>query len=422
MSNYQLGLKALKTLIEDGDSLAYWRAKLSPALFRGDEVAVFAFIQSHYNKFKVLPKPETVLAQFPEIAEVECPEIAGYYLDKLDHRYFHETINNANLNSQAALKKDQDGVDEALKILQEAMRAITQQKYRHKLLDFGNEGPSMVLDAYHKKNEQGFNPLLFGWPYMDDKTGGLFPGDVASFVGRPAQGKSWFMLYVSIYNWVMQRKILFVSMEMSVLAISQRVAAMYTHKPVGQLKMHGFASDTMKAFSSKIYEANDEEGKLYIVDGNLAATVDDIYELAAHLHCDGVAIDGAYLARHKNQRLNRYDRVAENVELMKRFSADMPTFASWQFNRQGAKKNKKQGEKETLEDIGYSDAIGQISSIVIGLMQEETVETIEKRRADLLKGRNGEIGGWDIKWDFASMDFSQITVAEEEEENALAYL
>ena len=77
-----------------------------------------------------------------------------------------------------------------------------------------------------------------------------------------------------------------------------------------------------------------------------------------------MVIDGAYLLRHRNVRLDRFTRAAENVELIKRNCTDleMMAFCSWQFNREASKKQKKgKGEEGDLEDIGYSDAIGQIS-------------------------------------------------------------
>jgi hypothetical protein len=146
------------------------------------------------------------------------------------------------------------------------------------------------------------------------------------------------------------------------------------------------------------------------MNGNLAADVEDIYTLAYQMGCTVVIIDGAYLCRNKNTRLDRFTRAAENCETMKRFSEDLkiPTFSSWQFNRQAADKQKKAKEQAGLEDIGYSDAIGQISSIALGLFQEDSVEAAVKKQIRVMKGRGGEVGQFEINWDFAKMDFSQV--------------
>jgi replicative DNA helicase len=87
---------------------------------------------------------------------------------------------------------------------------------------------------------------------MDDQ-GSIVPGDVISFVGRPAQGKSWMMLYIALHNWrYLKKNVLFVSMEMNPLSIAQRVTAMYAHVPYGQLKKSGFSSSTYKKFEASM--------------------------------------------------------------------------------------------------------------------------------------------------------------------------
>jgi replicative DNA helicase len=285
---------------------------------------------------------------------------------------------------------------------------VAEQKYRHRITDFGAEGKDLVLQNYYNTMKQIDPPASFGWPYLDVSSGGILPGDFISIVGRPAMGKSFKMLYVAIHNWLAGKNVLFVSMEMNTLAIAQRVSSMYTHINLTQLKSATFSSHSLGLFRERIGEAQQETGKLYIVDGNLAADPEDIYTLAVQLKCSLVLVDGGYLLRNRNPRLGRYEKVAENVEGMKRFSSDLDlgTLASFQFSREATKKKKQ--EKAGLEDIGYSDAIGQISTIALGLMQEDGIETMKTRLVDVMKGRNGEIGQFRIKWDFTLMDFSEV--------------
>jgi hypothetical protein len=69
---------------------------------------------------------------------------------------------------------------------------------------------------------------------------------------------------------------------------------------------------------------------------------------------------------------------------------------------------KKKGEDADLSDIAHTDEIGMISSIVMGVFEEETVETLKQRRVKILKGRNGETGEFVSNWDFMKMDFSEV--------------
>ena len=408
--SYALGLKVLRKLCEAQDPLQWHHAKLSPPLFKAHEVEAFQWVDAHLKKHHALPQPETLFQKFPDTKDVPTPEPVSYYVQLLENAFFHSTINQANIDSQNVLKGDPSGHDAALAILQGAIKTITEQKYRQKIIDAGVDGSKLVLTEYHQVGQK--DPLaIFGWPYLDQQTGGGMPGDVISYIGRPAAGKTWKMLWSAIQNWKMGRNVLFVSMEMSKLPILQRVAAVVAGTNITQMKMGQFSGHTYKKFLTGLQSMKAMTGKMYVVEGNLASTVTDIYMVADMLGCHNVYIDGAYLVKHENKKLDRFTRVAENVELMKQSSEDgsFCTFASWQFNREASKKTKQAGEqKGNLDDIGYSDAIGQVSSIALGLFQEDSVETIMRRTIKVLKGRNGEVGEFSINWDFQIMDFSQV--------------
>jgi len=164
----------------------------------------------------------------------------------------------------------------------------------------------------------------------------------------------------------------------------------------------------MKGDLSKLYEF---ELPFWIVDGNLTATVKDVILLARQLRPDVVYVDGAYLLRHPSPKASNWERVKDNAEALKQQLAGelgIPVVASYQFNREAAKKSM---DATGLEHIGGSDAIGQIATIVLGLFEPDSVETLNQKHVDIMKGRNGEMGGFDVNWifdDYPFMDFSQV--------------
>jgi len=185
---------------------------------------------------------------------------------------------------------------------------------------------------------------------------------------------TWVMLYSAMDMWAEQeRDILFVSMEMPSEAILARVLGMYAKVNAGNVKNAELSESEKGMVSQGLRQISLEKAKFWVLDANLSGTVSDVFNMVAHLQPDAVFIDGAYLLRNENPRLGRYERVAENVEVIKRMAhtSGVPCLTSWQFNREASKKKKKD-EKPGLEDIGYSDAIGQISSVVLGLMEEES--------------------------------------------------
>lgn len=408
--SYALGSKTIKRLCLEQQPIKWQKAKLSATLFKPYEQDLFAWVQQHLTLHHSLPHPDTLQAMFPDTGVLEVPEPSSYYLTLLEEQYAYDRVNKANLDSQMILKQDQSAADAALDVLRVCLREITEQRYRVRILDVAQDGPTLVLTAYQQTSSAEYVGM-FGWPYIDLQSGGVMPGDVISFVGRPAVGKTWLTLWTALHNWVVRHlNVLYVSMEMMTLPIAQRIAALYTHQNIAQLKAATFGNQTFQKFYTSLKAMQYETAKLYVVDGNLAANVEDLFGLAEMLQCKVIFIDGAYLLRHRNARLDRFTRAAENVELIKRACTDleMMAFTSWQFNREASKKQKKgKGQQGDLEDVGYTDAVGQISSVVLSLYQEDSVETMKQRRIQVLKGRNGEIGQFSIAWDFTAMSFTQ---------------
>lgn len=427
MSSYGLGFKALKKAIEDGDGLAFHQAKMNTALFKGDEESPFKFVEKHFLEYKVLPQLATLEAQFPDLKEVEAPEPLAYYLQHLNNRFRYDTINAANLRSQELLKQGKD-VNAAEEHLRDALNKITLQRHAPRIVDMVSEGPSLVLGTYGGQFKAEAPPMCFGWDYMD-RQGGNDLGEVAAIVGRPAAGKTWFSLYIALANcwWKQKENTLFVSMEVPAIAMAQRTAALYAGTNYGQLKKASYSTKTLATFIQRMGAMGEEDGKLYIVDANLAATVDEIFALASVLECTRVVIDGTYMLTPPNPKMNDFEGARANTKLIKQRTGELgcSTCTSWQFNREAAKKHKapkgagQKAQKAGLEDIAYSDAVGQYCANILSLDQVEGVETMNRRRIELLKGRDGLTGGFDVHWDFDRMNFREVTEEEMEKPDHL---
>jgi len=420
--SYAIGLKAIRRLCIQQSSIEWFKSKLNPALFKPNELPVYEWVDAHVKKHHALPQLATLQQAFPVVGDMQTDEPASYYVQELEQAYFYQQISQANQDSTNVLKTDQTAWRKALQVQKDLIGRVTQQMYRTQVLNFGVEAPQLIKQAYFNAGTVE-NVSGFGWPYMDD-LGGAMPGDIVSFIGRPQAGKSFMTLYTARHNWLVRRhNVLFVSMEMAHLPIAQRLATMIAGTNLTQLKggmYKGYATPTMKKFMDSMAQITGDAEQpgapqMYIVNGNLAANMEEIFALADQFQCQTVLIDGAYLCRHANPRLDRFTRAAENCELMKRFGEDLgvATFSSWQFNREAVKKDKKKAGGGTsdsagLEDIGYSDAIGQISSTVLGLFQDDGVEAMITKKIRVLKGRGGEVGDFEINWDFDSMNFDQV--------------
>lgn len=219
-------------------------------------------------------------------------------------------------------------------------------------------------------------------------------------------------LYSSLRAWESgMHTPLFVSMEMMNIVIAQRLAAMHTAKNLTKLMKALMTTKSWVSMMEKLEAAKDAERPLWCVDGNLMATPDDITMLCRQTQPSLVVVDGAYLLRSSNPKASKFEKITENAEALKqRVATDLgiPVIASYQLNREATKKLDKNKESVGLEDIYGSDAIGQLATVVLGLFEEDGVETQHHREVDIMKGRNGERGRFKINWGFDTMDFSEV--------------
>lgn len=372
------------------------------------EATTWTFIEEFIGKHKSFPTHETVELETSTVLP-EPVEVPSYYAEHLRKRWVSEKIKEAiaEAKSHLPMTKEADP-DAAYDAMMNVMMDVVQTNNYGKLFDARYLVEPVMME--HKKGLGYEEGIEFGWPYLDHHCGGLRSGDLVSYVGRPAHGKTWQLLWSARHAWLQQQKrVMFVSMEMEPVQILTRLAALESHIENKIIKA-GHLSTFQKAKVEGLSYLEQAETPFWVIDGNLSATTQDIQLMARTLNPDVIYIDGAYLVRHPDPKLNQYARVATVCEQIKMDLAGglgVPVVASWQFNRQAAKK--KDDDKIGLEDIAYSDVIGQLSSIVLGLFEGGTVEQEETKRIDLLKGRGGEEGEFHTKWDFKSMDFSQVS-------------
>lgn len=407
-----IGLKLLSSTIGVGSVQDYLSLGLQEHLFRGSELDVFGFVQKHLISFGVLPSPETILEKVGAHSLVDAPEPPEFYLVEAEKRYLQTTIKKMLTDAQEPLSKQDP--EKAFDAIFNIMSDLHLQKHRNHIIDFRDAADIVKAEYIKQKKMDEVYSTKFGWPTLDDMVGGLRSGDLCSIVGRPASGKTFMGLYTALNTWDQGGTPLFLSMEMENALIAQRLASISSHKSLTQIMKGMLATPSYQALMKHLGGLKKKEKPFWCIDGNLTASTDDLQSLCRQLKPSSVYVDGAYLLSHPDRRMSRFEKITENAERLKKDIASklgIPVVASYQFSREAEKKKKshsKHKEEVGLEDIYGSDAIGQLSSVVLGLFEEESIETLVRRRVEILKGRSGEVGSFLINWEFMKMDFSEI--------------
>lgn len=404
-----LGKKFISACLATGSVAEFLNFGSISHLFKASEVEVYDFVRDFVKEYAKLPEPETIEAHTGESLP-SAEEPAEYYFDLMKLRHTELELKKAMKKASDFLLPENKDPDKARDVLVESIMGLVAQKYGRSMVDFQEAYDLLIPDYVSKYNSADDNRLYLGWPTLDEMTGGVQRGDMISYVGKTGTGKTWQMLYGAFNGWndsKQKQSRLFVSMEMDPVVVSQRLAALRAQVSPTHIKHATLTTDKWKKFKKNLIELKSHGAPFWIVDGNLAATVEDIWMLARQLKPDAIFIDGAYLVKHPTEK-DRYRRVAENADLIKKeLSSIAPTVCSWQFARTKDKKKGK-GEKPGLEDIGYSNAIAEVSSLVLGLFDGDDIESLKTKTVEVLKGRNGETGSFKINWIFEPYpDFSE---------------
>lgn len=403
----------ISAMIAQGMGASDWikYGVLEPLFLTDWEKTVFQFTADYVRTYGAMPPLSVMQQKFDDPFNSDAA--ANYYHDQMKLRFVDHSI-RAGVKAIENLLYDTNEYDpdKALVMLRDALvkaDLITKSK----LIVDAREAMVTVFKEYKAKilltdAEKG---LMLGWPHVDKPSGGIEGGELVSIVGRPATGKTWFLLWIAMNGWAQLRRAIFVTLEMPAKQIVERQIGILGGVNYGPIK----SKTKMEPLDLKKAEAAIEVNAnlkipFYVVDGRMASMVSEIEMIARSVSADVIYIDGAYLLRHGDATMNRYQRVAENTDALKEMAMrlDVPVICSWQFNREAAKKfNKKNSENPDLEDIGYSDAIGQHSSIVLGLLQQENLATIQTRMVNILKGRGGEQGTFHVAWNFLISYFGE---------------
>ena len=403
----------------------YINAAVTREMFLEVEQSLFDFVEAHIKEHGAVPHRQTILTELG----IELPQTVeppSYYVKYVDEAYRHKAMKVSVMGVKDCLNsKDVKGAEEKIK---DCAAMLSQHNHRAQVVDFGSKAADTIEKhiAQSELNQALGNQLgiMSGWKYLDDMSGGLVPGDLLTVIGRPQKGKTFLGLKMARHAWWRQhRDVMFVSMEMLPLLLMQRLTAMHVKVSAKKVKQGtGIVTKTKQKIITELTSLQEYEPKFWIIDGNLTASITDIQMLAYQLQPALIVIDGAYLLTPTDKFAK--NKITDTCEGMKKDLAtnlQVPVIGSYQFNREleglKSKKDKDKMKNDSgLHHIYGSDAVGQLSSIVLGLFEDEleedsTQQLTTKKTIKILKGRSGETGEFDINWIFdvfPFMNFDQV--------------
>lgn len=407
------GVSLLAKILEQ-NSLDAFRDLDRDLFVEEDERRLFQQIRRHLREHGDLPYPETM----EQDTGIELPEVLEPY--SFYHEQIHKrALHNASLPLLARLREtlteqEPEGIFE---IFQEglALRSRFARKEEQSLLSLSQE----TLDAYDDRwvngSERG---VTTGYPLLDQRMMGHQPGDFNIIVSRPKMGKTTILLKNGLAARHAGHSVLVVTMEMTAIDIFHRMVSYETGVATRYMRSARMSTFMERAFLAKTEQLSQLDG-FWIYTGELTGTrVSSIHALIERLNPGLILVDGLYLlksAKFMQAKTDRWSNIAYVAEELRQMAltTNKPVVATTQFSREAGEK----GKKGSLENLGYTDALGQLASYIWALQQPEGRS--RERLLRTIAAREGGEGTLRINFKHQPMDFSQIGWLTEEEEEAM---
>ena len=407
-----VGAELIAAAVKTGDPKNLLSNLVNPDFFNPYEKNIYEFIKEHCLKHGVFPHKETLVENSITLPPVNEP--VSYYSDRVYDRYVKTEMIDTIKSAQDLLHEKPS---DAVKMMVQKMNKVIMSKPDFGMVDLFNTDDELMEQYWNKRNGIEDSGMLFGWPSLDEMSSGILPGDFITVSGRPSSGKTFLNLYIALKVWMEHKvPVLFVSMEMVTLPIAQRLMAMMTKIPLDHIRKGLMANSEIDRLK-KAYTVGSNRGIPFdIVDGRGRYNTRDLLNTVMMTRPGLVVVDGAYLMKLPKKEaygVPKHERIGAVAEFLKQdiaTSQDTRVIASYQLNRESVKAN-----FIDQSHIAGSDEIPQLSTIALAIQGDEkgVISVEKKRKVQILKGRNGEEGEFEINWQFKPrMDFAEVVEPE----------
>lgn len=256
-----------------------------------------------------------------------------------------------------------------------------------------------TIDRTALYSEEVGNDFKFGYQVIDDAVGGLKPTEMCVLVARTGVGKTLITGAFALKAAKEGKRVLFISAEMAPIQIINRLDAMLGSFNPKLLRTK--SNPALMAAARRVVDLEWEEikkvGGDIIFPKRQSASIGKITTKIIQLRPDIVIVDGLYLIKGNDTSGNSQDwqKMKSVSNELKQVAMDegIPIFGTTQLKRTGKE------DGYTLEDIAFSDAVGQDSDVV--LVANRFAGTPNELTLEIMKNRNGDsFGGTvlDINW------------------------
>ncbi len=250
----------------------------------------------------------------------------------------------------------------------------------------------------HEPKAQG---IRTGMSFFDEKVKlGWQPGELIGVVGRTYVGKSWMLLFFGLMAWKFDKRVVFVSPEMSIEETEARfdglLMAQHDIKvEVSQLYRGYVPTDEMKALAAEV--AHRKEWITYASADEGRFGLAELGRLIWEHKPDIMIVDGLPLLESGNKRQQIWESIKELSYGLKNLAVrhNLTILISHQATRRAHNVARPPG----LHEVAYGDAFVQACDRVLALSRPQHEETTLRVTVQKFRRGRPQQGGIDFDFD-----------------------
>lgn len=278
--------------------------------------------------------------------------------------------------AREALTSGANAVERVSKLMERLQRNVLSVGYGQRDdVDFSDALRRIIAD--YDLRESGVDMSIAKWPWepFNETTGGLQNDDYIVLYGRPKSKKSWVLAAFIASIFLQDKTILLYTKEMTADNILMRVGACVAGLPYQDLRTGRLTREERKRLGQLQEVVSEMQSSQRLIclngkDSNGSDTIEWLEAKAKKYKPDVIFIDGLYLMNDakgsKNQkdnfRVQNISRAARQMVL----SLGVPLVATLQATRAASAH-----KQANLDEIAFSDAIGQDVTTAIRVINEE---------------------------------------------------
>ena len=270
--------------------------------------------------------------------------------------------------------------------------------------------------AEMRDRPEGLIGISTGFPGLDRLTSGIRPQQLITFVGEAKRGKSMLTMVMAERATAEGVPPLLVSFEMSVEEQAARYDA-YVSKVSHTGLLRGMSTSAEVSRLDRALRARKNSNPFVLVEDIASATT--VSSLAAKIkqHDPGIVfVDGVYMMDDENGEPKGSPQALTNItRSLKRLAQQfkIPIVITTQVL--SSKLSSRTSRRVTADAIGYSSSFVQDSDTVMSVERDPDYE--DRSIVRVILSRTSPHGEVTIKWDWDNMDFTEVTDADDDNDD-----